>query len=282
MMLKALACGLSVFLASAAVAWGQAAQVPVSQCQAIAHKLPGARLAQFEPTRLPVVTVSTTPTQVRDQEVRINFVGHSTYFIETPGGIGIATDYSGAYAPYRLPDVVTMNRAHSTHFTLNPDSAIAHVLHGWSDVPGEKAKHQLTVGDAYIRNVVSDIRGWGGQMEANANSIFIFEVAGLCIGHLGHLHFELTEDQYTEIGRLDVVMVPVDGGLTMGADSMSRVVQRLRSSIILPMHRWGPPLDTFVAMFDGKFDIAYARDRIIRVSVRNLPKKPTIMIPQEL
>ena len=256
--------------------------MPVSQCQAIAARLPSTTFASFEPTSLPVISVATTPTQVRDQDVRISFVGHSTYFIESPGGIGIATDYSGVYSPARVPDVVTMNRAHSTHFTTNPDPAIAHVLHGWSDTPGEKAQHRLTVGDVYIRNVVSDIRNWGGGVEENGNSIFIFEVAGLCIGHLGHLHFELTEDQYTEIGRLDVLMVPVDGGLTMGADSMSRVVQRLRSSLILPMHRWGPPLDTFVSMFDGKFDIAYAREPVITVSVRKLPKKPTIMIPQGL
>ncbi len=54
-------------------------------------------------------------------------------------------------------------------------------------------------------------------------------------GILGHLHHELSDSHYTQIGRLDVVMVPTDGGLTMGADSMSRVVQRLRSSLILPI-----------------------------------------------
>ncbi|MGO8048511.1 hypothetical protein ACC713_37725, partial [Rhizobium johnstonii] len=29
---------------------------------------------------------------------------------------------------------------------------IKHVLHGWSDIPGEKADINLVVGDAYIRN----------------------------------------------------------------------------------------------------------------------------------
>ena len=42
------------------------------------------------------------------------------------------------------------------------------------------------------------------EMERDGNSIFIFEVAGLCIGHLGHLHHELDEGHYAEIGRLDV------------------------------------------------------------------------------
>ena len=282
MMLRTLAFGFGLLLLASASAFAQEAKPQISQCQAVANRLPAARFASFTPSPLPVLPTRAALASSQDEDVRITYVGHSTYFIESPEGIGIATDYSGVYHPPRLPDVVTMNRAHSTHYTMSPEPGIAHVLHGWGDVPGEKAEHRLTVGDVYIRNVLSDIRGWGGNVQQNANSIFIFEVAGLCIGHLGHLHFELTEEQYTEIGRLDVVMVPVDGGLTMGADSMSRVVQRLRSSLILPMHRWGPPLDSFLAMFDGKFDVAYAKDPVITVSVRALPKKPTIMIPQGL
>ncbi|WP_105374763.1 MULTISPECIES: MBL fold metallo-hydrolase [Neorhizobium] len=282
MMLRALAFGLAGFFLWAFAAPAQDGGLPVSQCQAIAQKLPGVMFASFKPTNMQLAQVQKNLALSEREEVEITFVGHSTYFIETPEGIGIATDYSGVYQPTRLPDVVTMNKAHSTHYSLQPDPQIPHVLHGWSDVPGEKAEHRLMVGDAYIRNVVSDIRSWGGGVEENANSIFIFEIAGLCIGHLGHLHFELTEAQYTEIGRLDILMVPVDGGLTMGADSMSRVVQRLRSSLILPMHRWGPPLDNFLAMFDGRFDIAYAREKTLKVSMRSLPKKPTIMVPQGL
>jgi L-ascorbate metabolism protein UlaG (beta-lactamase superfamily) len=287
MMLRTLAFGLSGFLLSVFSVFAQDAGLPVSQCQAIAQKLPSPNLPQvtfasFRPSDLQLVQGTRQLTLAEREEVKITFVGHSTYFIETPDGVGIATDYSGVHQPYRLPDVVTMNRAHSTHYTLNPDPRIKTVLHGWGDVPGEKAAHQEMIGDVYIRNVASDIRNWGGGLEENGNSIFIFEVAGLCIGHLGHLHFELNEDQYTEIGRLDVLMVPVDGGLTMGADSMSRVVQRLRSSLILPMHRFGPPLDTFLGMFDGKFDIAYAKEETLRISMRTLPRKPTIMVPQGL
>ena len=278
-MLKALAVAMLAMFASACAAKADEA-APPSQCQAIAQNFPGARFASFTTSAVSAVPAALRPA---DQTVKITFLGHSTYWIETPEGVGIATDYSGAYRPPRLPDVVTMNKAHSTHYTLSPDPGIAHVLHGWSDVPGEKASHHLTVGDTTIRNVVTDIRTWGGGIEENGNSIFIFEVAGLCIGHLGHLHFELNEQQYAEIGRLDVVMVPVDGGLTMGADSMSRVVQRLRSSLILPMHRFGPPLQDFLALFEGgRFDVAYAAERTIRVSLRTLPKRPTILVPQGL
>src|SRR5690348_15652536 len=57
-------------------------------------------------------------------EVSITYGGHSTYYIDTPGGIRIATDWNGYYRMGRLPDVVTMNRAHSTHYTAFPDPEI--------------------------------------------------------------------------------------------------------------------------------------------------------------
>lgn len=281
MMLRAVAFVFSGFFLLCAISAG-AQEMPPSQCQAIASKLPGATFARFTPSEFSgfrLAQANPVKPRLADQEVRITYVGHSTYQIESPGGVVIATDYSGFYKPPLVPDVVTMNKAHSSHYTTVPDPEIGHVLHGWSDVPGEKAEHRIVVGDAYIRNVATDIRSWGGDFEANGNSIFIFETAGLCIGHLGHLHHELTDSHYTEIGRLDVLMVPVDGGLTMGADSMSRVVERLRSSLILPMHR-PQALAGFLGMLDGRFDVAYAGSPTITVSLRTLPKKPTITVPK--
>ncbi|WP_246660113.1 MBL fold metallo-hydrolase [Rhizobium sp. FKL33] len=247
-----------------------------SQCQAIAQGLPGARYAAYHGEGLPVLNAELT-----DQTVRITFLGHSTFHIVTPEGVTIATDYSGWHRPDAPPMVATMNHAHSTHFTLTPEPEIDYVLHGWSDTPGEKARHEVMVRDTFIRNVTTDIRRYGGE-EKDGNSIFVFEVAGLCIGHLGHLHHELSEGHYTEIGRLDVVMVPVDGGLTMGADKMSRVVKRLRSSLVLPMHRRGPPIETFLAMFGPDFEIRFAEGRGVDVSLSSLPKKPTILVLQGL
>ena len=69
-----------------------------------------------------------------------------------------------------------------------------------------------------MRNVSTDIRVAARRrhVEPSGNSIFVFEVAGLCIGHLGHLHHEPDAEQYAALGRLDVVMAPVDGGYDAG------------------------------------------------------------------
>jgi L-ascorbate metabolism protein UlaG (beta-lactamase superfamily) len=231
-----------------------------SQCQAIASLLPGASFARYEPTRQPLFQ----PAAVSDQPVSITYLGHSTFHIVTPDGVTIATDYNGWFKPPVPPVVATMNHAHTTHYTLTPEPEIRYVLHGWSDKPGEAVRHEVSIDDTLIRNVTTDINRWG-QFEKDGNSIFIFEVQGLCIGHLGHLHHELDEGHYAEIGRLDVVMVPVDGGLTMGKESMSRVVQRLRSRVILPMHRRGPVVADFLAMFGSDYEQIVVPDATIDV-----------------
>lgn len=217
------------------------------------------------------------PVQADAPEVRITYAGHSTYVIETPAGVRIATDFSGVYGTDPLPRVVTMNKAHSTHFTNNPDPRIEYVLRGWNP-EGGPAKHRLIVDDVYIRNVTTDIRSGFGTVEKDGNSIFIFEVANLCIGHLGHLHHELDDTHYAAIGRLDIVMVPVDGGLTLSHAAMSRITKRLQSSIVLPMHRRFTTIESFLANLRDDFDIQFRDERSFSVSTRSLPRRPTILI----
>jgi Beta-lactamase superfamily domain len=215
-------------------------------------------------------------------EVAITYGGHSTYFIDTPGGIRIATDYSGAYQIGRLPDVVTMNRAHATHYTLFPDPRIAHVLHGWRD-DGQPARISERIGDVLIRNVTTDIRRYfgdnsGTDMIRDGNSIFIFEVAGLCIGHLGHLHVKLDDSHFAAIGRLDIVMVPIDGTYTMSLDGISEITRRLRASVVLPMHRFATPLQEFMDKIGREFEIDRRSERTLTISRESLPTTPTVII----
>ena len=226
--------------------------------------------------------VSLRRAAAKTDEVAITYAGHSTYYIDTPGGIRIATDYNGAYRTGRLPDIVTMNRAHSTHYTLFPDQKIPHVFHGWGE-NGQPAHVAERIGDVYIRNVTTDIRrywgeGSGGEMIKDGNSIFIFEVAGLCIGHLGHLHHKLDETHFAAIGRLDILMVPIDGTYTMSLDGISEITRRLRSSVVLPMHRFATPLEEFMRLIGQQFEIDQRSERTLKISRDTLPSTPTVII----
>lgn len=239
-----------------------------STCYAFVEGVPGVRLASLE-RDFRIATAAPS--------VAIRFVAHSTYRIETPEGITINTDYFGANGG-SLPDVVTMNHAHETHWTAFPDPEIGHVLRGWNPDGPEPAKHQLTVGDVTIRNVTTDIRGWG-EPEPDGNSIFVFEVADLCIGHLGHLHHQPSDEQYALLGRIDVLMVPVDGSFTMSVPEMVEVAKRLKSQIVLPMHYFGSStLQRFLLGMEDEFDIRILDEAVLSVARDRLPARPTIMV----
>jgi len=162
---------------------------------------------------------------LKKDEVSLTYADHSMYVIDTVGGLRAVTDYNGFIGrAKKVPNVVTMNKGHSSHYTDFPSDEITHILRGW-DPKGGVARHELELGEMLIRNVTTDIRSAYTQQEPDGNSIFIFEVAGLCIGHLGHLHHEPSDEQYARIGRLDVVMAAVDGGMTLDHPTMVKTLK---------------------------------------------------------
>jgi L-ascorbate metabolism protein UlaG (beta-lactamase superfamily) len=215
---------------------------------------------------------------LQDDQVGITFVGHATFLIESPGGVRIATDYNDFIRPAVTPDVATMNRAHATHHSYAPDPGIRHVLRGW-DAPGKAARHDLQVGDVRVRNVPTNIRDEDGGTRLYGNSIFVFETAGLCIAHLGHLHHPLEPEHLKELGRIDVVLVPVDGSWTLNLDDMTRVLAALNPPLALPMHYFGPAtLARFLDRTRERFAVTFNETSTIVVSRTTLPTQPKIVV----
>ncbi len=211
-------------------------------------------------------------------QVRLTYAGHSTFLIESPQLVRIATDYNDWVKPPILPDIATMNHAHSTHFTDRPDPGIKFVLRGWRE-DGRPAGHDLTYKDVRVRSVSTNIRDWAGGTEKNGNSIFVFEIANMCIAHLGHLHHTLTQQQLNDIGRIDVVMAPVDGNLTLDLDGMVEVLQGLKAQMIVPMHFFSSyTLERFLARMRQNFAIVYNETPSAVVSKATLPASPTVMV----
>src|SRR5262245_44771403 len=49
-------------------------------------------------------------------EIRVNYIGHSTFLIESPQGVRIATEYNDYVKPSALPDIATLNPAQNKHY----------------------------------------------------------------------------------------------------------------------------------------------------------------------
>ena len=180
---------LTVFAADADA---QPAQQPAPQADT--ERSCPALVAQARP---PVLPAAFDLAALAADQARISYIGHATFLLESPQGVRIATDYNDYVRPAVIPDIATMNHAHDTHYTDHPDPAIKYVLRGWSETPGKPAIWDVQYRDVRVRNVPTNIRGFDGTTEKYGNSIFIFEMANLCIAHLGHLHHTLTNSSST-------------------------------------------------------------------------------------
>lgn len=209
--------------------------------------------------------------------VSLTFIGHASFLIESPAGVSIVTDFNDYVRPRALPDVATMNHAHDTHYTETPDAGIRYVLRGWNP-QGGPARHDLTLEDVWIRNVPTNIRRGAGT-DYDGNSMFVFEVAGLCIAHLGHLHHLLTQDHLEALGRIDVVLAPVDGSYTLDLEGMLETLKAINAPVVIPMHyfsRYG--LDRFLNRLGREFTVEHAGTRTVTLSRATLPKARTILV----
>jgi L-ascorbate metabolism protein UlaG (beta-lactamase superfamily) len=211
-------------------------------------------------------------------QARITFVGHATFLLESPKGVRMITDYNDYVRSDVVPDIATMNIAHDSHHSMAPDPRIKHLLPGWNPAGGP-AQHSVHLQDVHVRNISTNIRDWSGGTREFGNSIFIFEIGSLCIGHLGHLHHTLTPQQIGQIGQLDVVLVPVDGGFTLDLDGMVEVLKALKAPLMIPMHMFSAyGLERFLARVRKDFEVAESAVPTVVVSRATLPAKPQVLV----
>jgi L-ascorbate metabolism protein UlaG (beta-lactamase superfamily) len=212
-----------------------------------------------------------------DQAVALTLLGHASFLIESPQGVRIVTDYNDLVRAPVTPDIVTMNNAHTTHYTDAIEPGVKFVLRGW-DPGGKIAHHQLEFRDVRVHNVATNVRNFGAT-RYNGNSIFVFDMADLCIAHLGHLHHTLTGAHLAELGPIDVVMVPVDGSFTLNTEEMVEVLTQLKAKIAIPMHVFSEAtLARFLARAEGRFAVRRLAEPRLVVSRGELPAQPEILV----
>jgi L-ascorbate metabolism protein UlaG (beta-lactamase superfamily) len=130
-----------------------------------------------------------------------------------------------------------------------------------------------------VRSVATNIRDWAGGTARHGNSIFVYEVAHLCIAHLGHLHHTLTSQQIAEIGKVDVVLFPVDGSVTLDLDGMVEVLEALKAPLMIPMHYFSAyTLDRFLARVRDRYAVDYSETPSLLLSKTTLPASPKFLV----
>ena len=192
--------------------------------------------------------------------MKIKWLGHSCFLITTSKGYKILTDPYDHTVGYKVEnidaDIVTISHEHFDHnyraMLKNMDKAI------FLDKPGS-----FSFKDGLIEvKGVSTFHDSESGAKRGKNTVFVFGIEGIKICHCGDLGHILTEIQIEEIGKVDILMVPVGGIYTIDYREASIVCSLLKPRWIIPMHYKTEMLkfstdgvDKFLKVMD-KFEVA--------------------------
>ena len=184
--------------------------------------------------------------------MKIKWLGHSCFLITSSTGVRILTDPFDETVGYKVPeaeaDIVTTSHDHFDHNYVKA-------------VKGEYV-HINTSGRHNVKGIeilgVDTFHDEAGGSKRGSNVVFTYLVDGMKICHLGDLGHILTEEQLNQIGRVDILLLPVGGTFTIYYREASELAGKMNPRLIIPMHFKTPVMsfnidgvDKFVAGKDS-------------------------------
>ena len=218
-------------------------------------------------------------------EVTIRWFGHSCFLIESSQGTKILTDPLGEETGYPLPevmpDIITISHEHFDHNYVRPYRNRPKVIRGLTTDGTDWERIEETVKDVTISNVFTYHDNKGGKKDG-LNSIFILQLEGLKIVHMGDLGHPLTEEHVKALGGIDVLLIPIGGVTTINPLEANEVIEQLKPKIVIPMH-YKTPSCTFTLYTTKNFikdrtNVRKAGSNTLSLSKGSLPNSPEIVI----
>ncbi len=161
--------------------------------------------------------------------MKIQWLGHSSFLIET-NGTKILTDpfdNSIGYATiFPDVDIVLVSHEHFDHNAVENVPSYKQVIKGNVEKEIEGIKIKGIAG--YHDNQKGSLRG--------KITMFKIQLEDISLLHLSDLGVLLTNEQLEEIGKVDIIMVPVGGKYTIGPEEAWAVIAQLKPKIAIPMH----------------------------------------------
>lgn len=120
------------------------------------------------------------------------------------------------------------------------------------------------------------------QLDKKRNIIYTIEAEGIRICHLGYLgQKELDEEQMTEIGNIDILMIPIDGDKTISYSEAVKIISLIQPSIIIPMCYNKKGLEPFLKAMGEKEIEPRDKFSIQRKNISSSDEKAEIIILEE-
>lgn len=203
----------------------------------------------------------------------IQWFGHASFQIDTNAG-RIITDPFNEELGYpmfpRQADMVTVSHQHWDHNKVETVSGSPQVF----SAPGFYQLEGMTIqGYPTFHDKKS------GQ-ERGRNTVFKICTEDVTLLHLGDLGHMISRDTAKEIGAVDILLLPVGGKFTVGADTAYDLVDLLRPRIVIPMHYQTPhlsfhlaPVEEFTSRFEKVLKLP-----ALKISSQDLPGETQIIV----
>ncbi len=169
----------------------------------------------------------------------IKYLGHSAFMITTKDGVKIITDpYSPTQGVNYKPvnesaDIVTVSHEHWDHNATKEVRGAPVII---------KGEGTWNVKGISIRGIPSFHDEESGAARGK-NTIFIFTLDGIKICHMGDLGHSLGEEKISEIGPINICLIPVGGCYTIDAKTAKEILKLLNPNVTIPMHFKTPSLE---------------------------------------
>jgi L-ascorbate metabolism protein UlaG (beta-lactamase superfamily) len=160
-------------------------------------------------------------------------LGHSCFRIKGSQAV-VITDPFPPDLGYSLgkptADIVTVSHQHPSHSYVQGIGGQPRKIQG----PGEyEISGVLIIGVATFHDA-------DGGKKRGKNTVYLMEVDGVSVCHLGDLGHVLSNEQVEEIGDVDVLLLPVGGASTIDAAMAAEVIRQLEPKAAVPMHYQTP------------------------------------------
>jgi L-ascorbate metabolism protein UlaG (beta-lactamase superfamily) len=160
----------------------------------------------------------------------IIYLGHSSFKLRGKSTTVITDPFDPSMVGLKYPSqeatIVTISHDHPDHNHIELVKNVGRVVNG----PGEYEIAGVSI--IGIHSFHDDKKG----EERGKNTIYVFEMEGLRIAHLGDLGHKLSADAIEEMGPIDILFIPVGGKFTIDAQTAVEVTRSIEPSIIIPMH----------------------------------------------
>ncbi len=169
--------------------------------------------------------------------MEILYLGHSSFKIKGKSASIVCDPFDPKmvglkFAPIDA-DIVTISHSHEDHNQSNLVKGAKKIING----PGEYEIMGIS-----ILGFPSYHDTKNGE-ERGKNTIYVFEVDGIRIAHLGDLGHAIPEKTLEEMGYIDILILPVGDEFTIGPGEATKIVQAIEPSIAIPMHYQVPGLN---------------------------------------